>query len=184
MAMQNNPYAAPRSDVNAGVGGDGISDRPYWRSGAILMARHGATLPPRCVKCNAEVHEPLKKARFYWHHQAWFVLVLLNIVLYAVVSLFVRRHADVTFGLCAEHKRRRNRAILVGLSGIVLSLALIVVAAVFSEPALFPVALVMILAFIVYSIVKARAMLPVRIDRSGAQLKGCGESFLASLPGS
>jgi hypothetical protein len=26
--------------------------------------------------------------------------------------------------------------------------------------------------------------LPVRIDKLGAQFKGCGEAFLASLPGS
>jgi hypothetical protein len=184
MAMDSNPYAAPRSDLNSGTGADGGADRPYWRSGALLIARHGATLPPRCVKCNALVNEPLKKARFYWHHQAWFVLVLLNIILYAVVSLFVRKHADVTFGLCAEHKRRRNLALLIGFSGIALSIAVIVVAALASAPALIPIALVMILGFIVYTVVRARALLPVRIDRFGAQLKGCGEDFLASLPGS
>jgi hypothetical protein len=184
MAMDTNPYAPPRSDVNAGTGPDGPASSPYWRAGAILVARHGATLPPRCVKCNADVQEHLKKSRFYWHHQAWFILVLLNVILYAVVSLFVRRHADVTFGLCAEHRRKRRRAILVGLSGIALCIALMFAAVALREPALVPIALLAILVFIVYSVAKARALLPVRIDKLGAQFKGCGEAFLASLPGS
>ena len=184
MVQDNNPYAPPRSDVNAGSGNDSIAGMPFWRSGAILIARPGATLPPRCVKCNASVDGPPKKSRFYWHHQAWFVLVLLNVILYAVVSLFVRRHADLTFGLCTLHRRRRKRALLIGLSGMALSIVLIVVAIMLSEPALIPVAMLMVLVFIVYSVVKARALLPVRIDNLGAQFKGCGEAFLASLPGS
>lgn len=146
------------------------------------MVRTGASLPPRCVKCNALVLEPLKRTRFYWHHQAWFVLILFNIILYAVVSLFVRKHADVTFGLCAEHKARRRAALLRGLGGIGVSIVLVVVAAMLGEVALVPITLLLFLASIVYMVVKARSLLPVRIDRFGAQLKGCGEDFLASLP--
>jgi hypothetical protein len=47
------------------------------------------------------------------------------------------------------------------------------------------VAFLAMLVSIVVGIVKGRALLPVRIDKTGAaQFKGCGESFLASLPNS
>jgi hypothetical protein len=36
----------------------------------------------------------------------------------------------------------------------------------------------------VIGIVRGRTLLPVRIDKSGAQFKGCGEAYLASLPSS
>lgn len=146
------------------------------------MTRHAAVLPARCVKCNAEVQEILKKQRFYWHHQAWFALVLLNAIIYIVVAMIVRRHADVTFGLCGPHRRRRKRGVLVAVGGILLSLALIFVGIATSQSALLLIALLGFLGFIVVAIVKGRTLLPVRIDKTGAQFKGCGEAFLASLP--
>ncbi len=183
MPNETNPYAAPRADVNAGVGGSYAARGEYWRSGQILMTRDGARLPARCVKCNGEVQESLKKQRFYWHHQAWFVLLLANVFIYLVVSMIVRRHADLTFGLCPNHRRRRRRAILTGVAGMFLSLVLVFVAIALDMVVLSLFAFLAIVVFIVVAIVKGRALLPVRIDKSGiAQFKGCGESFLASLP--
>jgi hypothetical protein len=171
-----------RADVNAGAGGQYAAPGAFWRSGPILMTRHAAVLPARCVKCNAELEAPLKKQRFYWHHQAWFVLVLLNAIIYIVVALIVRRHADVTYGLCAPHRQRRKRGILLAVGGLLLSLALIFVGVATSQSALLLIALLGFLMSIVIAVVKGRTLLPVRIDKSGAQLKGCGEAFLASLP--
>jgi hypothetical protein len=182
MPTENNPYAAPRADVNAGAGAQYAAPGAFWRSGPILMTRHAAVLPARCVKCNAELEAPPKKQRFYWHHQAWFALVLLNAIIYIVVAMIVRRHADVTYGLCALHRQRRKRGIWLSVGGILLSLALIFFGVTTSQPVLFLIALLGFLMSIVIAIVKSRTLLPVRIDKSGAQLKGCGEAFLASLP--
>jgi hypothetical protein len=68
------------------------------------------------------------------------------------------------------------------LGGILLSLALIVVGIATGQSALLLMALLGFLVFIVIAVVKGRTLLPVRIDKSGAQFKGCGEDFLASLP--
>jgi hypothetical protein len=184
MPTETNPYAAPRADVNAGDGSLSAGQGTFWRSGQILMTRHGAVLPARCVKCNADVQESLKRARFYWHPPAWFALVLLNVFIYLVVAMIVRRHADVNLGLCTDHRQRRRRGILVGMSGILLSVVLVIVGIASSQTALCVFALLAFSASIVLCIVKGRTLLPVRIDKSGAQFKGCGEAFLASLPSS
>ena len=185
MPTETNPYAAPRADVNAGAGGQYATQGAFWRSGPILMTRHGAVLPARCVKCNAEVQTPLlKRQRFYWHHQAWFALVLANVIVYVVVSMIVRRHADVTFGLCAAHRQRRRRGILLGVGGIALSFGLLLVGIASNLTALTLIALLGFLVSIVIAVVKARSLLPVRIDKAGGQFKGCCEAFLASLPNS
>jgi hypothetical protein len=110
------------------------------------------------------------------------VLVLANAIIYIVVALIVRRHADVTYGLCAPHRQQRRRGILLAVGGILLSLALIIVSVAASQPALILMALLGFLMSIVIAVVKGRTLLPVRIDKSGAQFKGCGEAFLASLP--
>jgi len=183
MPTEPNPYAAPRADVNAG--GQVVAQGAFWRSGPILMTRHGAVLPPRCVKCNAELQASvLKKQRFYWHHQAWFALVLANVVIYVVVSMIVRRHADVTLGLCATHRQKRRRGVILGVGGILLSLGLLFAGIASNLAALTLIALLGFLVSIVMAVVKARTLLPVRIHKDGAQFKGCGEAFLASLPDS
>jgi hypothetical protein len=184
MAAESNPYAAPRADVNAGAGGPYATPNAFWRSGPILMTRHGAVLPGRCVKCNAEAQESLKKQRFYWHHQAWFALVLANAIIYVVVAMIVRRHADVTYCLCAPHKQQRKRGVFLGVGGILFSLVLIFVGIANNQAALTLIAVLGFLVSIVIAIVKGRTLLPVRIDKAGAQFKGCCEAFLSSLPSS
>ena len=185
MPTETNPYAAPRADVNAGAGGQYAAQGDYWRAGQILMTRHGVVLPARCVKCNAEVQGSLRKQRFYWHHQAWFALVLANIFIYLVVSMIVRRRADVSYGLCAQHRQQRKRAVFVGVGGMFVSLVFVFIGIATSLAILTMVGFLAMLVSIVVGIVKGRALLPVRIDKAGAaQFKGCGESFLASLPNS
>jgi hypothetical protein len=181
MSMEINPYAAPHTDVNASPGSQYASEKAYWRSGPILFARNGATLPSRCVKCNADLAEPLKRKRFYWHHQAVFLLVLINVIIYAIAAMIVRRHADLTFGLCPAHRRRRNRFLIGGLAGALVSLLLMVVGMSENLPGLAVFSLVAFLVFLIITVVKGRTLFPVRIDKSAAQLKGCCEAFLASL---
>jgi hypothetical protein len=179
--VETNPYAAPRTDVNAGLttgGGGG-----FRRSGALLITSPEVRLPPRCVKCNAPVDGPLKRKRYYWHHPAIFALVLFNLLIYAIVAVIVRRRAEVTFGLCQVHRAKRNRAIVGGLLGVCLSIGLTAGAIGQQIPVLALVGILGVVVSIVVSAVVARALLPTRIDKAGAQFKGCGEGFLASLPG-
>jgi hypothetical protein len=136
------------------------------------------------VKCNAEVQGSLKKQKFYWHHPAWFALVLVNVIIYIVVAMIVRRSAEVSYGLCATHKRQRRRGVFIVVGGMFLSFGLIVVGIASDLAALIPIAILGFLVSIVIGIVRGRTLLPVRIDKSGAQFKGCGEAYLASLPSS
>lgn len=176
-----NPYVAPKTDVNDGLGNPSPQNT-YWRSGALLMARNGAVLPPRCVKCNAEAAAPMKKQRFYWHHPAWFAFVLINVFVYLIVALIVRRSCYVSYGLCQIHKQKRIRGILIGLGGVVLAALLTAAAVMASRAELVLVAILLFVGSLVVSVVLGRTLMPVRIDRSAAQLKGCGEAFLATLP--
>jgi hypothetical protein len=180
MASDVNPYAAPRADVNAAGNPDGTQGM-FWRSGPLLMVRDGAVLPARCVKCNGHVHEPLKRRRFYWHHPALLVLILLNALIFVIVAMLVRRRAEVTFGLCPRHRRKRNTAILLGVLGVVASILMMIGSVAFRELSVTFIGLLALLVSMLIAITVGRAMFPARIDKSGAQLRGCGEAFLASL---
>jgi hypothetical protein len=156
----------------------------FWRHGPLLVAKYGAVLPPRCVKCNAPTDGPAKKQLFYWHHPAWLLLILISIFIYLIVALLIRNKAEVTYGLCQEHRQKRNRGVLIGLGILFLSVILFVAAFAVGEPVLILPAMIVFVVALVVMIVKARTLMPTRIENNTANLKGCGEPFLASLPNS
>lgn len=165
--MSANPYSPPKAALEAHASGD------YWRDGKHVMLRPGTTLPPRCVKCNEAAVQPMKLRKLYWHHSAWYLLVFVNIVIYAIVALIVRRKAEVTYGVCAKHTKRRWMYIAIGWGGFFLGLLLIVV-----HPL---VGMIVALAAILTGLFGARLAYPARITKEEVRLGGCCEAFLHSI---
>src|SRR6188474_2361972 len=79
-----------------------------FQKGRLLIAMRGAALPNRCVKCNCDVGEARLRRKLYWHPPGWYLLLLV----YVLVSLAVRKRAEMFVGLCERHRRRRLFAIL------------------------------------------------------------------------
>jgi len=181
--MSFNPYAAPEAPIEPSPPSPGGAPG-VWRSGrdAVFVSRH-ADLPPRCVKCNAPVPGPRKLRSFYWHSAGLYLLILLNLLLYALVALIVRKKVEVSPGLCELHAAERMRRIWASagsmLGGVAVSFfaieaqqAWIAFAAFFGG----------LLACIVMAM-RARILMPLEISDSGARFRGCGPAFLASLEG-
>ncbi|HET6879376.1 MAG TPA: hypothetical protein VFI31_04450 [Pirellulales bacterium] len=106
-----NPYAAPltAAPINAQVieptGG-------IWRDGKQLVMWKGATLPDRCVRCNAPAHGRRLKRTLSWHHPLIFLVILAGVLVYVIVALVVRKTAVVSIGMCDRHYRRRLQSML------------------------------------------------------------------------
>ena len=165
--MAANPYSPPKAALEARAAGG------YRREGKEAVLPPGGTLPPRCVKCNEAALQPMKPRKLYWHHPGWFLLVFVNVLIYIIVALIVRRRAEVTYGVCAKHRLRRRVFIAVGWIGFVLSLMVIVVN---------PLAgLGGVLVAALAGIIGSRLAYPSRITKEEVRLRGCGEAFLASL---
>lgn len=173
---QDNPYAAPQTELLHSVEGRGR----VWRDGKLLRLEKGAQLPQRCVRCNApaEVHIDRK---LYWHSPWWALLILAGLLTYAIVAFFVRKRADVRIGLCAQHASARRRT-LFGLT----ALALFGIAACVAAPenlsgfgVLLGILLPLTAIFLGQG--KSSVLRPVRIDTQEAVLKGASEEYLASL---
>ncbi|WP_341676718.1 hypothetical protein [Niveibacterium sp. SC-1] len=172
-----NPYAPPRSSSEEPAPAGGV-----WRKGKLLVAPRDGTLPPRCIKCNAPASPKYKRQRLYWHKWGWYLLVLLNLFIYALVALFVRERTSVRLGLCKRHWQWRRGT----QAGIVLmllaSLVLALTAESGSEGSAGVLALCGGLASVLVAIFGLRLLRPKRIDAQTMQLHGCGTDFLASLP--
>lgn len=176
MTTEPNPYAPPHASLDPG-GPEGC-----WRAGKEVVLRAGAALPPRCVKCNAPVTAPIKARTYYWHHPALYILALVNLLIYAVVALIVRRRATLAPGLCSAHTRRRRLGLLVGWGGLLAFLGLLVAGVAVDGCGLMLAGGLVLLGALVAAILLARIVIPSRIDAEWVRLKGCGAAFLDSLP--
>lgn len=177
--MSFNPYAAPESDLSAsGTGGS----RCWQVSPGVLYVMPSSDLPPRCVKCNEPASTPVKLRKMYWHSRGWYALILLNLLIYAIAALAVRKRVEVSPGLCPAHASRRNWFIVGGFASVI-GLVFGGILALASYPG---TGMAMVLAGIVAMFafaLGARIIYPVHIDERGARFKGCGQAFLRSLDG-
>ena len=98
--MSTNPYAKPAASL---VKPDATGLR---RIGKVVVVPAGHDLPERCITCNAPA-TTFKTKKVVWHHPALFLAILLNILIYIILALLVRKSQKVTAGLCEQHQRRR-----------------------------------------------------------------------------
>lgn len=153
-----------------------------WRSPKLLVLRRDAELPDRCVRCNGPAHGYRLKRKLYWHPPAYYLLILLSILIYAVVAIIVRKKATVHIGLCEEHRKGRKLAILTscGLgAGAVLSC---VIAGVSGNAFWVIPGILLLLSALILAAVKTSVISAARIDAEYVRLKGAQPAFLNSLP--
>lgn len=86
---------------------------PAWRDGRDLILPIQADHAARCYRCGAPAASRVPRT-LYWHHPAWYLLILAGILIYALVALAIRRRADVVVGLCPRHTAARRRAAWIG----------------------------------------------------------------------
>lgn len=186
-----NPYAPPQSIPQTAMespfgqmypGGAGV-----WRAGDILVMQKGASLPNRCLVCNqpASVQFPKK---MYWHHPAVYLLILINIIVYAIGAAIVRKKADVVLPLCAEHAAKRKRMVAAGwlvmLGGFALMLGSCTQASTNDDAFVLLLSLgflVLLAGLIVFSI-GSNLIAAKKIDDYHVWLRKVSASYLAALP--
>lgn len=181
-----NPYAPSRASLSATdpvSTADGNAAPSVWRDGDVLIKSIDAEMPGRCVKCNGPADQPTKIRKVYWHHPALYLLILVNIIIYAIVATIVRKKAFVGAGLCRDHKKRRRLAMTLAWTGSLGGIVLMYVglASSFGIWGAF-VGMLLILGSIIGGLIFARTVYSKGIDKTYVRLKGCGNAFLDSLP--
>ncbi len=108
-----NRYAPPKAELRDH---DGV-ETEMWREGKVLAMRRGGLFPNRCIKCNAPAVAPGRRQKLTWHPPAWYLLILLAVLLYAIVAMIVRKTATIEIGLCERHQKRVLWGRIVGWGG-------------------------------------------------------------------
>lgn len=160
----------------------GAAPMMLMRRGRTLIVGRRTELPGRCVKCNAPITGPKLTRKLYWHPPAYYLFIFVNLLIYVIVAMCVRKTADLQVGVCKKHLRRRRNGIAIAWISFGLMIAGILWSA---NSGLFAPATIGVLVFIVGLIagsVMSTIVTPTRIDNESIWLKGVCREYLDLLP--
>ncbi|MCI2244492.1 hypothetical protein L3067_07680 [Xanthomonas sp. PPL568] len=174
-----NPYQAP-SVATASSLPPPLPGETLWRDGNEVLCLRDTPFPPHCVKCGVALRsDELKKRTFYWHAPGWYALILVSVVIYLIAALVARKRSSHVLGMCAEHRRRRNRFVLLSV-GAFLAGPLLGFAA--GDDLGWVVGPLVFLVMLIWGMLGARILVPRRMDERYARYKGLAPAFLSRLP--
>lgn len=101
-----NPYAPTTSTAAL------VPEGAIYRNGKTLIMHRSATLPDICIKSNEPTSGFRLKRKFSWHNPWFALLILFNILLYALIAILISKRATVMIPLSEQWRRIRRRRIL------------------------------------------------------------------------
>jgi len=154
----------------------------WWRTGKQLVTRPETLFPDRCVRCNAPAHGYRLKRQLYWHPPAYYLFILLNLLIYAIIAICVRKKAIVQIGLCDKHRLRRKWGILVCWLGVLGGLVMLIGGAIQSSGIVALLGIGLLIGGAIYGGITGARVSAARITQDCVWLKGVNQNFLAELP--
>jgi hypothetical protein len=165
--------------------GAGIHSKTFtaWRDGKRVVAFDKTVLPARCFRCNHDsVGVPMKR-KLSWHPALYFALIFVNLFIYVIVAILVRKRATLDIFLCEKHRSQRKMYIIGAWSSVVVGTLVLVIGGVTNTGWMSVAGILVIVAAIVASVVGVLDARAVKIKKDGSVwLRGAGKEFLASLP--
>lgn len=177
----------PRGDAARGPCNTASLQWPTWpsdglfRDGDTLVMLKSATLPDRCVKCNAPSTRRLA-LRFAWHPPEFWLLLFIGLPLYIFLAWRDSKRAVLSVGLCKEHAQRATSAQALTMVATAVGVALLLLAFFTLEglPALAGMAL--LLGAHLGRRFAAQVVRAPKIGDDLVWLRGAAPAFLAELP--
>ncbi len=157
-----------------------------WRQNKLVIMAQDGELPCRCFKCN-DPAEPVRLPRtLYWHPPWLYLIVIFNLLIYAIIAMCVRKTQKIGLPLCARHKAVRNRDLFIAWGGIALSILIPVLMAFTLKDSTFTGAIIvccaaLLLFCVLYGVIRCRQVTASLITDTHLHLSGSGPAFRASL---
>jgi len=162
--------------------GTSTADMTIARHKKTIVMGKNASLPDRCVKCNAPATTKRLKKNLYWHSPVVYILVLVNILIYALVATLVRKKAKIDIPLCKKHSSRRKICILVTWVLSLTSIALIIGGIATEIWILVTIGTLLFVGGMIYAAIVTPVISTRKIDKEYIWLNGVCKEFLDTLP--
>ena len=149
-----------------------------FAAGKHLIIMRNGRLPYRCVKCNAQADaKPITK-RYYWHHPAWYLLIFVALLIYAVVALCIRKDMKLIIPMCKQHRQKRMINTLIWVGALLLSLVLLIAAIAAESGPMLLACLFFFLGGLIYGIVVSQLLKPQFMDDYVGKFSGANRDYL------
>ena len=178
-----NPYAPSKASMAVRATASAVdSEVRVWRDGKTVVTLHDASLPQRCVKCNAPAHQPTKVRAVYWVNPLLYLVFLISPLILIIVYYIVRKKADVDPGLCEVHKKRRGYGIAGAWLSFLGGLALMFGGIASDAPAAALFGVLLLVVAIVLGMTFGRMLHAKKITKDEVRLGGFCAAYLDDLP--
>jgi hypothetical protein len=184
-----------------------VVEEGVWRDGPLLVVRKGASLPDRCVVCDAPANGGRRSMTFYWSPKwlayrhlvkGWQSEALKSVLwlLIFVETLFTHRSANVQVGICRRCRLVRQIWLTIFAMIFLLGLALVIREftsfgsqffldhpTLAADSAIFGMlSLIVGACGFLYLLTAGRLLKPERIDDHYGWYRGASPAYLARLP--
>ena len=139
-------------------------------------------MPDRCVRCNGPANGYRLKRQLYWHPPAYYLLILISILVYAIVAICIRKKARIHIGLCETHRAQRKWTMIGCWLAAVLGLVAIIGGAANENGLIGGLGIILMLGGLIWGVAKVPTVSAGKIDKDFVWVKGGGRPFLADLP--
>ena len=153
-----------------------------WSKGSTLVMDKNASLPDRCVKCNAPAQGLRIKRKLSWHHPLLYILICGAALFYVILAMAFSKRATIDFGICENHKRRRRKLLNIGFGLLAVGLVVPAVGFSFDYPEVWLLGLLVFLAAIFWLVIANKLVNVKRIDDRYVWLSGISKEFVAHFP--
>jgi hypothetical protein len=153
-----------------------------WQQGKTLIMDKTASLPDYCVKCNAPANGLRLQKRLRWHHPLLYLLVSPGVLIYAIVATVLSQQAIITFGICADHKRRRRIIWAIGAALLIIGLLMPVAALANESGGVAGIGFLILLVAIVWLVMASKFVNVKKMDERFVWMTGINQDFLAHFP--
>ena len=153
------------------------------RHGSVLIMRHSARLPKRCIMCNRTPAGFYVERTLEYTSVGWRILRLL----FGWIATLLFRSCSITqvvvrFPICAHHRITRSKWFIVATALFLIALALIITAFFVENEAMFIAGTAIgwiwfLVAYLMSNFVKA-----IYIDNDYVHISGISDPYLAELP--
>ena len=143
-----------------------------WRDKSTLVMTKDASLPDRCVKCNAPANGVRLKRRLAWHSPVLYLLIFLAVLIYVILAGMLSKRATVYLGLCNEHFQRRRKQKAIGWLLLAIGVVGPILAIAYDYPMLGLLGFAVFLFAVVWLVVVSRVVVVRKIDDQLVWLNG------------
>jgi uncharacterized integral membrane protein len=153
-----------------------------WRDDRTLVMDKNALLPEYCVKCNAPADGARVRKKLAWHHPLLYVLIFGALLFYVLLAMALSKRATIDFGLCKEHKQRRQTLMTIGFVLLAGGLIMLFIGFGFDYPGVGVFGILLFLFAVGWLVIASRVVTVKKIDDRYAWLTGVHKDFLARFP--